>query len=76
MVVKMITVWYKYDDKSNEAKINHIEDGWVNGEYPKPIYPSYLNQEAWKKNDWERKHAYLDEEYQVLSVPQAYWGEN
>ncbi|MFD9575934.1 hypothetical protein ACFWBI_39825 [Streptomyces sp. NPDC059982] len=37
MTAKMITVWYKYDDKGNEVKLNHIEDGWVNGEYPKPL---------------------------------------
>jgi len=49
MAAKMITVWYKYKTKCNEAKLNHIEDGWVNGEYPKPIYPSYTNQEAWEK---------------------------
>ncbi|UHC66481.1 hypothetical protein [Bacillus sp. FCW2] len=73
MTVKMITVWYKYDDKGNEAKLNHIEDGWVNGEYPNPIYPSFPNQEAWKKSDWERKYAYLDEQNKVLSVPPAYW---
>ncbi|MGY0701834.1 hypothetical protein ACW6VA_11020 [Bacillus subtilis] len=73
MVVKMITVWYKYDVKSNEARLNHIEDGWVNGEYPKPIDPLFSNQEAWKKSSWKREHVYLDEQYQVLNVPPAYW---
>ena len=37
-MVKMITVWYKYNDEGSEAKLNHIEDGWVNEEYPRPIY--------------------------------------
>ncbi|MDU0074931.1 MULTISPECIES: hypothetical protein [Bacillus] len=73
MAAKMITVWYKYDDKGTEAKLNHIEDGWVNGEYPKPLDPSYTNQEAWEKSDWKRKHAYLDEQYRILSVPPANW---
>ncbi|OIR59208.1 hypothetical protein BLL41_21820 [Bacillus sp. FMQ74] len=73
MAAKMITAWYKYNDKGNEAKLNHIEDGWVNGEYPKPIDPSFTNQEAWKKSSWERKHAYLDEQYRVLNVPPAFW---
>ncbi|XBW80149.1 hypothetical protein ABRD05_16575 [Bacillus velezensis] len=50
MAAKMITVWYKYDDKGNEAKLNHIEDGWVDGEYPKPIDSSFTNQKAWKKS--------------------------
>ncbi|OYD12298.1 hypothetical protein CHR37_04900 [Bacillus velezensis] len=73
MAVKMITVWYKYDAKGSEAKLNHIEDGWVNSEYPKPIDPSFTNQEAWEKSDWERKYAYLDEQNKVLSVPPANW---
>ncbi|AWX23454.1 MULTISPECIES: hypothetical protein [Bacillus] len=73
MAVKMITVWYKYNDEGSEAKLNHIEDGWINGDYPKPKDPSYSNQEAWKKSSWKRKHAYLDEQYQVLNVPAAYW---
>ena len=58
-MVKMITVWYKYNDDGSD--------------YPKPKDPSYSNQEAWKKSDWERKPAYLDEHYQVLSVPPANW---
>ncbi|MDE1398284.1 hypothetical protein PVN36_19585 [Bacillus licheniformis] len=70
-MVKMITVRYKYDDKRSEAKLNHIEDGWINEDYPKPKDPSYSNQEAWKKSNWERKHAYLDEQYHVLNVPPA-----
>ncbi|QVN25829.1 hypothetical protein [Bacillus halotolerans] len=73
MAVKMITVWYKYNDEGSEAKLNHIEDGWINGDYPKPKDPSYSNQEAWKKSSWKRKHAYLDEQYRVLNVPPAYW---
>lgn len=69
----MIIVWYKCDDKGSEAKLNHIEDGWANGDYPKPKDTSYSNQEAWRKSDWERKYAYLDEQYRVWSVPPAYW---
>ncbi|MGG1457816.1 hypothetical protein ABE253_21465 [Bacillus subtilis] len=76
MTVKMITVWYKYNNEGSEARLNHIEDGWVNGEYPKPIDTSFSSQEAWEKSDWERKHVYLDEQYRVLNVPPAYWGEN
>ncbi|WP_437368088.1 hypothetical protein [Bacillus inaquosorum] len=49
MAVKMITVWYKYDDKNNEAKLNHIEDGWSKDEYPQPIKPTFANQEALEK---------------------------
>ncbi|MEC1645528.1 hypothetical protein P9D95_02295 [Bacillus halotolerans] len=72
-MLKMITVWYKYYDGQNDPKLNHIEDGWSKSEYPLPINPLFANQEAWKKGDWERKYAYLDEKLRVIDIPPAFW---
>ncbi|MCY7679883.1 hypothetical protein MH122_13855 [Bacillus pumilus] len=74
MSVQMITMWYKYNDKDEEPKFNHIEFGHVSGEYPKPKHPSYSNQKAWKKSDWERKYAILDGNYKIVE-PVAFWME-
>lgn len=71
-MLKMITVWYKYYD-DNDPKLNHIEDGWSKNEYPKPIKSSFANQEAWRKSEWERKYAYLDEKCRVVDATKAIW---
>ncbi|WP_340035136.1 hypothetical protein [Bacillus sp. FSL K6-0993] len=53
--------------------MNHIEDGWSKDEYPKPIKLTFANQEAWKKSEWERKYAYLDEKSRVMDAAKAIW---
>ncbi|WP_234799399.1 hypothetical protein [Bacillus altitudinis] len=54
MPVKMITLWYKYTDKGNKVAVfNHIENGHVDGEFPKPKDKSYTNQKAWEKSEWK-----------------------
>lgn len=73
MAVKMITMWYKYIDKDEEPKFNHIEIGHVSGEYPKPKHPTYSNQKAWEKSEWERKYAMLDAKSRIVDIPPAFW---
>ncbi|KAF6603771.1 MULTISPECIES: hypothetical protein [unclassified Bacillus (in: firmicutes)] len=71
-MLKMITGWYKYYD-DNDPKLNHIEDGWSKDEYPQPIKPSFANQEAWRKSEWDRKYVYLDEKSRVIDAAKAIW---
>ncbi len=53
-----ITVWsYRNDD--NATIHNHIETGWVKGNYPKPRRADYINQRSWKNMKWTKRHAYL-----------------
>lgn len=76
MPVKMITLWYKYTDKGNKVAVfNHIENGHVDGESPKPKDKSYTNQKAWEKSEWKKQFAYIDQQYQVWNTPPAFWTE-
>lgn len=53
-----ITVWNVRND-NGVIKLNHIEDGWSDNEYPLPIKKEYKNQESWKNMKWEKKYAHL-----------------
>jgi len=63
--VKKITKWSVI---TNDGKIkhNHIEDGWVKGDFPQPIKKEYTNQKAWEKLSWIRTVAYLDDQNRVV----------
>lgn len=54
----MITVWSVVKD-SGEIVHNHIEEGWVDGTYPKPLKFEFTNQRAWKNMKWNKEHAML-----------------
>lgn len=54
-----ITAWYAYLKDQNKFTFNHIENGWVDGDYPLPKKPEYTNQLSWAKMKWEKKHTYL-----------------
>lgn len=53
-----ITVWNYVNDKGVIFH-NHIENGWVDGDYPKPKKVEYTNQQAWKNMKWQKKYAHL-----------------
>lgn len=57
--MEKITKWSTVDENGINKKHNHIEDGWIIGDYPKPIDSSFTNQEAWKKMNWIYEHGYL-----------------
>lgn len=53
-----ITKWsVKKDDGS--VSFNHIEDGWVDGDYPKPLKQEFTNQTAWKNMKWIKEYVHL-----------------
>lgn len=53
-----ITVWNHKNDKGI-IKLNHIENGWVDGDFPQPIKKEFVNQKGWEKMKWEKKYANL-----------------
>jgi len=53
-----VTVWYRINKKGEQLH-NHIEDGWIEGDYPLPVNPEYVNQKAWGNEKWEWEHKYL-----------------
>ncbi|WEG18580.1 hypothetical protein PQ478_08860 [Alkalihalophilus pseudofirmus] len=70
MKYKAITVWSVITEFG--VKLNHIEDGWVNGDKPQPIKKEFTNQLAWQNLKWKKEHKILNEKRQVVSGI-AYW---
>lgn len=66
--MKKVTLWYTVDGDGNR-KFNHLEDGWkcdFRDDYPKPIKEEFTNQTAWKKQNWEKEEAYMNENCTVI----------
>lgn len=63
--MRKITKWSVITD-DGKIKFNHIEDGWIKGEYPQPIKQEYVNQKAWEKLNWIRTVGYLDDQNRVV----------
>lgn len=63
--MKQITIWYMITDDGNK-KLNHIENGWAVGDYPKPKSKDFVNQKAWKNMKWEGKYGYLTDDFKVV----------
>lgn len=57
---KKVTAWYKIVNKDGELSFNHLEDGWVEENKPKPIKEEYTNQLAWQNEKWTKKYCYLE----------------
>lgn len=53
-----ITIWKVVKDNGTIV-FNHIEDGWSESNFPLPIKPKFLNQQAWKNMNWQKKYAHL-----------------
>ncbi|WP_242691309.1 hypothetical protein [Cytobacillus praedii] len=70
--MKKITLWSKVNRDENgkflNAKFNHIEDGWIEGVYPKPISEEFTNQKAWSKSEWIYKFGTLDKNFKVETL--------
>ena len=61
--MKPITIWLcwtKQKNGSHEWEHNHIEDGHVEGDFPKPVV-DVPGQKGWKNFKWSKMHAYLDD---------------
>jgi len=57
--ISRVTLWYtlEEDDFGLCHEYNHLEDGWQNSAAPKPI--SKLQERAWAKKSWRKKHCRL-----------------
>lgn len=62
--MRKITVW-SIIKTNGETTHNHIENGWIEGEYPQPIKKEFNNQLAWQKMKWKREYGYLSEDYKI-----------
>lgn len=54
-----ITVWKKYNPKTDTYEHNHTELCWVNRDKPLPKKPEFKLQKTWKNYKWEKTFAYL-----------------
>jgi len=55
---KIITVWDKWDNRTNTYEFNHISDGYIESELaPVPKYNSQIK--AWKNAKWIKTKAKL-----------------
>ncbi len=70
--MKKVTIWSKINRAENgkilSIKFNHIEDGWIESDYPKPLSDKFINQKAWSKNEWHCKYGIMDREYRVTTI--------
>lgn len=72
--MKKITVWIKVEEiKDKEGNItgesksfNHISDEWSELSYPTPAKEEFTNQKAWEHMTWEKRFAYLNQNYKVI----------
>lgn len=53
-----ITSWSVLN-KDGSTTYNHIENGWVEGEYPVPLKDDYNRQKVWSRSKWIKEHMYL-----------------
>lgn len=56
MNTKPITIWSRFNYKTETFDHNHIEDGYVDGAFPVPRFP---DQKGWPQLKWKREHAQL-----------------
>jgi len=71
-----ITIWEKYCyEKDKDGKIvkttiehNHIEFGWVDGDYPMPLGngEDFVKQKNWKNSKWVKKLGYMENNKVIL----------
>ena len=54
---KKITIWKRFRKKEGEYFHNHIEDGWVNDDTPRPR--SDLQKSSWPSGVWKKSFGYL-----------------
>lgn len=54
-----ITIWNRYDENKKVFDFNHYEEGWVDTEFPLPIFADSAGQVAWVNHTWKREYGYL-----------------
>lgn len=50
-----VTIWSLITETG--IKHNHIEEGWAEGSFPKPLSEEFTNQKAWEKMKWDKQYA-------------------
>ena len=56
-MTKIITVWERFDEKSESFKHNHIADGW--GSDKMPVAESDIQKKSWKNAKWRCTFTHL-----------------
>lgn len=57
--MKPVTLWYV--EVNNKFVYNHLEGGHSQHDKPLPFKDDYTNQHAWRKLEWKREYAYLED---------------
>jgi hypothetical protein len=55
---KKVTIWTRFNTKTNEYDHNHIEYGHVKGDSPEPKSKEQIN--SWKDAVWQKQFGILD----------------
>lgn len=55
--MQKFTIWERWNFKTNSFEHNHIEEGWIEEDFPKPI--SKLQIDSWRGATWNNKKAML-----------------
>lgn len=56
---RKITIWHRWNKKSNFYEFNHIENKWSKKDRP-------IGHLSWKSGDWLRLYGWLDYKNRVI----------
>lgn len=67
--MKKVTLWHRVKKNAEgtiiKSDFNHLEDGWVEGEFPLPKSNTFHNQKAWEKEFWTFEHKHITSDFVV-----------
>ena len=61
--MKPITVWRRFNPKTQEFEHNHIQDGHVDGDIP---HGTRKQNAIWHRAKWQKVFGYLDANHKVI----------
>lgn len=66
MKLSKVTIWNKWNPKSETYEHNHIQSGHIVGEYPLPLGKNFKGQKSWKSNKWQKEFGFLLKGYKLI----------
>lgn len=54
-----VTIWNRWNPKSETYEHNHIQKGHIGGEYPLPLAEDFKEQKSWKSIKWQKEFGVL-----------------
>lgn len=67
VILKMsvITIWQRYNSKTEQWEHNHISDGWSDN-VTIPVAVNKKQKKSWSGSKWQKIKGYLDENNKVI----------